>query len=137
MQQHTRAGKAHHLADLCTHRGLVAMHRTLGASGLLGQEGAVCDARLGVSQELSALRAEAALRVVLRMAIECDHLSDGALLLRNPSLGGWSGTISHEGVLYPAQPESSLICSISPSKFLGQFLPRFDIEGVFLPFVIH
>ena len=102
MQQHARAGKAHHLADLCTHPGLVAMHWTLGASGLLGQEDAVGNARLGVSQELSAIWAEAALCVMLRVAIEGDHLSDGALLLRNPSLGGWSGTISHEGVLYLA-----------------------------------
>ncbi len=60
----------------------------------------MCDARLGVSQELSVLRAEAALRVMLRVAIERDHLSDGALLLCNPPLGGWGGTISHEGVLY-------------------------------------
>ncbi len=95
MQQHTRAGKAHHLADLRTHRGLVAMHRTLGASGLLGQEDAVGNARMGVSQELSALRAEAALRVMLRVAIERDHLSDGALLLCNPPLGCWGGTVRH------------------------------------------
>jgi len=78
------------------------MHWTLGASGLLGQEGAVCDARLGVSQELSALRAEAALRVMLRVAIERDHLSDGALLLRNLPLGCWGGTVRHDDVLYPA-----------------------------------
>ncbi len=102
MQQHARAGKAHHLADLRTHCRLVTMHRTLGASGLLGQEDAVDNARLGVSRELSALRAKAALRVVLRMAIERDHLSDGALLLRNPPLGGWGGMGRHEGVLYPA-----------------------------------
>jgi len=62
----------------------------------------VCDARLGVSQELGALRAEAALRVMLRVAIEGDHLSDGALLLRNPPLGGWRGTVRHDDVLYPA-----------------------------------
>jgi len=62
----------------------------------------VCDARLGVSQELGALRAEAALRVMLRVAIECDHLSDGALLLCNPPLGGWRGKVRHEGVLYLA-----------------------------------
>jgi hypothetical protein len=37
---------------------------------------------------------------MLRVAIERDHLSDGALLLCNPPLGGWGGTISHEGVLY-------------------------------------
>ena len=78
------------------------MHRALGTSGLLGQEGAVCDARLGVSRELGALRAEAALRVMLRVAIERDHLSDGALLLCNLPLGCWGGTVRHDDVLYPA-----------------------------------
>ena len=75
------------------------MHWALSASRLFGQEGAVGNARLGVSQELSALRAEVALGVMLRVAIERDHRSDGALLLRNPPLGGWGGTISHEGIL--------------------------------------
>ena len=75
------------------------MHWALSASRLFGQEDAVGNARLGVSQELSALRAEAALRVMLRVAIESDHLSDGALLLRNPPLGGWRGTVRHEGIL--------------------------------------
>jgi len=64
----------------------------------------VCDARLGVSQELGAIWAEAALRVMLCLAIERDHLSDGALLLRNPPLGCWGGTVRHEGILYLAQP---------------------------------
>jgi len=102
MQQHTRAGKAHHPADLRTHCGLVTMHWALSASRLFGQEGAVGNARLGVSQELSAIWAEAALCVMLRVAIEGDHLSDGALLLRNPPLGCWGGTVRHEGVLYLA-----------------------------------
>jgi len=102
MQQHARAGKAHHLADLRTHGWLIAMHRALGAGGFIRQEGATGNARLGVSQELGAIWAEAALCVMLRVAIERDHLSDGALFLRNPPLGGWGGTISHEGVLYLA-----------------------------------
>jgi len=39
MQQHARAGKAHHLADLRTHGWLVAMHGAFGTSGFIGQEG--------------------------------------------------------------------------------------------------
>ena len=87
MQQHARAGKAHHLADLRTHGWLIAMHRAFGASGFIGQEGATGNARLSVRQKLGALWAEPALRVMLCVAIQRDHLSDGALLLRNPPLG--------------------------------------------------
>jgi hypothetical protein len=57
MQQHARAGKAHHLADLRTHGWLIAMHRALGAGGFIRQEGATGNARLGISFELSALGA--------------------------------------------------------------------------------
>jgi len=39
VQQHARAGKAHHLADLRTHGWLVAMHGAFGTSGFIGQEG--------------------------------------------------------------------------------------------------
>jgi len=39
VQQHTRAGKAHHLADLRTHGWLVAMNGAFGTSGFIGQEG--------------------------------------------------------------------------------------------------
>jgi len=63
------------------------MHRALGASGFIGQEGATGNARLGVRRKLGALWAEPALRVMLCMAIQRDHLGDGALLLRNPPLG--------------------------------------------------
>jgi len=99
MQQHARAGKAHHLADLRTHGWLIAMHRALGAGGFIGQEGATGNARLGISRKLSALWAEATLRVVLCVAIQRDHLRNGALLLGSTPLGSWGGTISHEGIL--------------------------------------
>ncbi len=63
------------------------MHRALGASGFIGQEGATGNTRLGVRQKLSALWAEPALRVMLCVAIQRDHLSDGALLLGSTPLG--------------------------------------------------
>jgi len=76
------------------------MHRAFGTSGFIGQEGATGNARLSVRQKLGALWAELALRVMLRVAIQRDHLGDGALLLRDTPLGSWGCTISHEGVLY-------------------------------------
>jgi len=63
------------------------MHGALGASGLIGQEGATGNTRLGVRRKLGALWAEPALRVMLCVAIQRDHLSDGALLLRDTLLG--------------------------------------------------
>jgi len=63
------------------------MHRAFGTSGLIGQEGATGNARLGVRQKLGALWAELALRVMLCVAIQRDHLGDGALLLRDTPLG--------------------------------------------------
>ena len=99
MQQHARAGIAHHLADLFAPGWQIAMHWALGTSRFIGQESAVCNARLSVSRKLSALWAEAALRVVLCVAIQRDHLRNGALLLGSTPLGSWGGTISHEGIL--------------------------------------
>ena len=75
------------MADLRTHGWLVAMHGAFGTSGFIGQEGATGNARLGVRQKLGALWAEPALRVMLCVAIQRDHLSDSALLLRNTPLG--------------------------------------------------
>jgi hypothetical protein len=95
MQQHARAGIAHHLADLRTHGWLIAMHRALGAGGFIGQEGATSNASLGVRQKLGALWAEPALRMMLCVAIQRDHLSDSALLLRNTPLGCGGGTVGH------------------------------------------
>jgi len=87
MQQHARAGITHHLADLRTHGWLVAMHRAFSTSGFIGQEGATHNARLGVSRKLCALGTKPALRMMLCVAIQRDHLGDGALLLRNTPLG--------------------------------------------------
>jgi hypothetical protein len=76
------------------------MHRAFGASGFIGQEGATGNARLGVSRKLGALWAEPALRVMLRVTIQRDHLSDSALLLGSTPLGSWGGSVGHGGILY-------------------------------------
>ena len=58
VQEHARAGIAHHLSDTLAHNGLVAMQGASGATGFGIAIAAMLQASMGVSFQFSTLRAE-------------------------------------------------------------------------------
>ena len=79
IENHPRAGKAHHGADLFTHVRFVAVHATVDAEGLRLHERAVLGAGAGVVVQRRTLGTEHALCVVIAVAVEGDHLRDHLL----------------------------------------------------------
>jgi len=79
IENHPRAGKAHHGADLFTHARFVAVHAAVDAEGLRLHERAVLGAGAGVVVQRRALGTEHALCVVIAAAVEGDHLRDHLL----------------------------------------------------------
>jgi len=76
---HLRARIPHHLLDALTHSGLIAVNHTFRARGLGVTKWAFVEPQKGVSLEISALIAEAALLVVSVVTMQLNHRTDGLL----------------------------------------------------------
>ena len=72
-EEHTRAGIAHHDADLLPMFGPVTVHRALGAGGFTLLKGAPVQALQGVLQEFLAFWTKQAFRRVMCLTVEADH----------------------------------------------------------------
>jgi hypothetical protein len=79
-QQHPRAGKAHHFANLPPHLGLVTVYRALCARGLVLLKRTFIDPLHGIAQKTPALSAQTIGLPVPRAAIQLDHRLDSASL---------------------------------------------------------
>ena len=79
MQEHARAGMAHHAADLLAPAGTVAMHGAPGAGGLAPAKGAALKPFEGIRREASAIAAQTFyLGIVVGFTLEGDHGVKGA-----------------------------------------------------------
>ena len=75
--QHTRAGVPHYRPDLLSHLRLVAMHRALGASGLVFMERTSVKTSQRIVPKLSTFRAEFPLASMVIAAVEAYHGLNG------------------------------------------------------------
>jgi hypothetical protein len=83
--QHARTSPGHHLPDLLSHRGLVAMHRALGTGWLRLAEYAALQAPLSIVVQLGAGMAERSIdRSVMGAAMHAQHDGDGLEFARAP-----------------------------------------------------
>jgi hypothetical protein len=73
VEQHTRAGVAHHLTYLLAHGGFVTMDSAIGAGGFVFLEWAMVDALHGVICQDLAFRAQGFCWMVVSLAIQPDH----------------------------------------------------------------
>ena len=90
-EHHARAGVAHHRADLLAACRFVAVHRALGAGGLVLLERALLQPHAGVREQLGAVGTECLRRIfrrpVLVAAVHADHRLEGARLACHPRVG--------------------------------------------------
>ena len=82
---HLRSGMAHDRADLLAAIALVAMHRTLGAGGLLLAEAATVQPEVDVAHQRLALGAQIAAMLVA--TVNMQHGGNGLPFTSKPAIG--------------------------------------------------